>query len=353
MTHDDAFLQDILANPEDDTPRLIYADWLEERGDPRGEFIRLQCRLATMSADDQRRPLLEQQERELLERHQDKWLGSLRPSLARWSFRRGFLDMIAVPASLYLQRAVKRPATVRRLEVDLAGFEIPASVIELVPESVARENVVIPLGYHNRTLLMAMPDPRDMELLLKFQFIMNREIKPVAASREQIIEAIDRHYGQRETESVDSILAEFPDIAIDFTETESVVTACFVEPAIDPDWDVAWYDPRVVRLVDLIIAEAMDLHATAICIDPEPDCLRVRYRLEGQWVDRDSPPRRLLEPMVARVRIAAGIYIFDEEPEQTGRISGTSLGRSYDLAVLIRRTQEGPGLLLTFVQPDT
>ena len=43
MTHDDAFLQAIIENPDDDAPRLLYADWLEERGDPRGEFIRVQC----------------------------------------------------------------------------------------------------------------------------------------------------------------------------------------------------------------------------------------------------------------------------------------------------------------------
>ena len=334
MTHDDAFLQDILANPDDDTPRLIYADWLEERGDPRGEFIRVQCRLARMSAGDQRRPPLEQQERELLTRHQDEWLGSLRPLLAGWSFRRGFLDMVAVPASLYLQRAVKCPTTVRRFEVDLAGFEIPASVIELFPESVARENVVIPLRYHNRTLLMAMSDPQDTDLLQKLQFIMNRDIEPAAASREQIIEAINRHYGPTETESVDSSLFEFVDVQIDF------------------DWDVVWDDRPVARLVDLIIAEAMNLKATAIRIDPEPDGLPVRYRLEGQWVDRDRPPRRLLGPIVTRIRIAAGISITGKEPEQTGRIRGTSRGRSYDLAVLVRQTKEGPGLLLTFMQPE-
>ena len=338
MTHNDAFLQDILANPEDDTPRLIYADWLEERGDPRGEFIRVQCRLARMPADDRRWPLLEQLERELLERHQDKWLGSLRPSLARWSFRRGFLDMIAVPASLYLQRAVKRPATVRRFEVDLAGFEIPASVIELFPESVARENVVIPLRYHNRTLLMAMSDPQDTDLLQKLQFFMNRDIEPAAASREQIIEAINRHYGPMETEAVVTtcFLGEF-------------VTTRFMEPEPDLDWD----DAPVVRLVDLIIAEALNLNAAAIRIDPEPDACPVRYRIEGQWVDRDSLPRRLLEPIVARIGFLAGIDISGDEPEQTGRLRGASLGRSFDLAVLVRRTKEGPALLLTFMPPPS
>jgi uncharacterized protein (TIGR02996 family) len=56
MTTDDAFLQDILANPEDDTPRSIYADWLDEQGDPRGEFLRLAVAWHEMSRDDARAP---------------------------------------------------------------------------------------------------------------------------------------------------------------------------------------------------------------------------------------------------------------------------------------------------------
>ncbi len=55
MTHDDAFLQAIIERPDDDAPRLIYADWLDERGDPRGEFIRVQCALAGTSECDSRR----------------------------------------------------------------------------------------------------------------------------------------------------------------------------------------------------------------------------------------------------------------------------------------------------------
>ena len=52
MDHEALFLQAVLENPDDDTPRLIYADWLEERGDPRGEFIRVQCELANMTEED-------------------------------------------------------------------------------------------------------------------------------------------------------------------------------------------------------------------------------------------------------------------------------------------------------------
>jgi hypothetical protein len=106
--------------------------------------------------------------------------------------------------------------------IDLAEVAIPPAVLELVPESVARENVVLPLWLSNGTLVVATGDPTDTELVDKLQFILNKEVRPVLALREQIVELINRFYGEVETESVDSMLAEFTDTAIDFTETEAV-----------------------------------------------------------------------------------------------------------------------------------
>ncbi len=104
---------------------------------------------------------------------------------------------------------------------DLTGIAIPARVIELVPESVARENVVLPLACDRRALWLVLSDPRDLETRQKLEFILNKEIRPAVAVRGQIVEAINRHYGQTETESVVSMLAEFTDTAIDFTPAEA------------------------------------------------------------------------------------------------------------------------------------
>jgi hypothetical protein len=104
--------------------------------------------------------------------------------------------------------------------VDLTGVTVPPAILELVPETVALENTILPLALSDGTLLVATSDPSDLDLLQKLQFILNREIRPVLAAREQIIQAINRHYGQAETESVDSMLVEFTDTAIDFSKTE-------------------------------------------------------------------------------------------------------------------------------------
>lgn len=210
MTHEEAILADIIENPGDDTPRMVYGDWLTDQGDPRGEFVHVQCLLARMSEDDVRRPRLEAREGELLGLHQDAWLGPLRPLLSRWTFRRGFLDAVSVLPGAYLASSpITWPATVRRVEVDLASVEVPRETIEFVPESVARENLLLPLAFRGRTLVLAVTDPKDARMLEKLEFICNRDIEAVASPPEQITEAIDRHYGQSETESVDCVLVDF------------------------------------------------------------------------------------------------------------------------------------------------
>src|SRR3954462_14028049 len=107
--------------------------------------------------------------------------------------------------------------------IELREIEIPASVIELVPESLARENIVMPLSQENGAIRVIMHDPNAFETIDKLRFVLNREIEVALAPKEAIVEAINRYYGgtTTETESVDSMLQEFTDTAIDFAEDSS------------------------------------------------------------------------------------------------------------------------------------
>jgi type IV pilus assembly protein PilB len=220
--------------------------------------------------------------------------------------------------------------------VDLTEVTVPQAVIELVPESVARENVVLPMAQDNGVLRIIMSDPSDFDTLQKLQFILNKDIQPMLAPREQIIEAINRHYGQTETESVDSMLAEFTDTAIDFTETEATQAGGAGEES----------DAPVVKLVNLIIQEAVSLRASDIHIEPFGDRVRVRYRIDGVLVERDSPPRRLLAPMLSRIKIMSSIDIAEKRRPQDGRIKMPIGGKHYDLRVSILPTNHGQSAVM-------
>ncbi|MEK6233367.1 MAG: TIGR02996 domain-containing protein [Planctomycetales bacterium] len=108
MDQERAFREEILAAPEDDAPRLIFADWLEERGDPRGDFIRAQCELARLHEADPRTDALRRQQRELIARgvldRYPEWPGTL-ANLERVWFRRGFPDTIQITPGQFLDGA--------------------------------------------------------------------------------------------------------------------------------------------------------------------------------------------------------------------------------------------------------
>ncbi len=220
--------------------------------------------------------------------------------------------------------------------VSLADTIIPPSVIEMVPESVARENVVIPLSQDDGVLKIVISDPSDFDTIQKLQFILNKDIQPVLAAKEQIIEAINRHYGQTETESVDSMLQEFTDTQIDFTETESSQNLAAADDS----------DAPVVKLVNLIIHEAISLRASDIHVEPFADRIRIRYRIDGVLVERDSPPRRLLAPMISRIKIMGSIDIAEKRRPQDGRIKMTSKGKHFDLRVSILPTSHGQSVVM-------
>jgi uncharacterized protein (TIGR02996 family) len=138
MNPERAFLEDITAHPDDDAPRLIFADWLEDRNQPgdaeRAEFIRIQCERAQLPLDDLRIPALRRREQELLQDHEGDWLEEC-PDLPGvfWSgFERGFVSSVSVedlPTYRKYQERIHAAAPVQELDCSSAGRN---KILELV-----------------------------------------------------------------------------------------------------------------------------------------------------------------------------------------------------------------------------
>ena len=229
--------------------------------------------------------------------------------------------------------------------VDLSEVVIPPSVVELVPESVARENAILPMDEEDGALKVIISDPMDFETLDKLRFILNRKVEIALAPRESIVDAINRHYGLTEGESADSMLQEFTDTAIDFTETEE--TAATSDEAVDET------SAPIVRLVHLIITEAVQLRASDIHIEPFENRVRVRYRIDGVLQERDSPPKRLLGAILSRIKILAKIDIAERRRTQDGRIKVTVGEKELDLRVSVLPTSHGQSVVMRLLDKDS
>ena len=228
--------------------------------------------------------------------------------------------------------------------VYLEDLNIPPNIIEMVPESVARENSIIPLSADESALTIVTSKPDDFELSDKLQFILNRRIKFAVASKDAIVDAISRHYGASGGDNAKAMLQEFTDTQIDFTETDE-----------DEEDSGSPEDPNspVVKLVHLIISEAVQSRASDIHIEPFEDRVRIRYRIDGVLVERNSPPRRMLGAILSRIKILSKLDIAERRRTQDGRIKVTLGEKELDLRVSVIPTNHGQSVVMRILDKDS
>ncbi len=231
--------------------------------------------------------------------------------------------------------------------IDMSEVMIRPAVLELISESVARENCVIPYDEDGETLLVVMADPNDIEIFEKLRFMLQRPIDCLVSSRSSILEAINTHYGQSMIESTDSMINEMTETAINFTMIEDGggVTNASVGDASESD-------APIVRLCDQIISEAVQLRASDIHVEPFEDRVRIRYRIDGKLVERESLPPRFQGALMSRFKILAKLDIAERRRTQDGRIKLTLGDKELDLRVSVIPTNHGQSIVMRILDKD-
>lgn len=225
--------------------------------------------------------------------------------------------------------------------VNLREVTIPASVIEMVPESVARENTVLPLCQQDGQLTIIVSDPEKFDLLEKLRFILNKQIAIALAPREALEQAINRYYGggggTDDVEAADEGIPDFIDAEDKITGTE----------------DVDESSAPIVRLVNLLISEAVQMRASDIHIEPFEERVRIRYRIDGVLMERESVPKRLMGPLISRFKILAKLDIAERRRTQDGRIKVTFGKKQLDLRVSVIPTCYGQSVVSRLLDKDS
>lgn len=224
--------------------------------------------------------------------------------------------------------------------VDLEEVEIPAAIIAMVPESVAREHKVLPMSHDDGTLKMIMSDPHDLDLLDKLRFILNRKIDVALAPPSAINTAINTYYGGVD-DAATAMIKELGEGEIDFTEAADQFGEV-VDEASAP----------IIRLVQMVISEAVQMRASDIHVEPFEDRVRIRYRIDGVLVERDSAPKRLLGAIISRIKILAKIDIAERRRAQDGRIKVTVGEKELDLRVSVLPTNHGQSVVMRVLDKD-
>ena len=225
--------------------------------------------------------------------------------------------------------------------VELDIGTINPQVMEMMPEEMMREYQILPLAYEDGRLKVAITDPLDLESVDAIRFRLNLDVDCVLAPREQVSQIISSYTDRTESESVDSMLQEFTASDIQYEER----TGDSGEPHAE--------SAPIIRLVQLMITEAVRMRASDIHIEPLQHRLRIRYRIDGVCLERDPPPKRLQGAITTRVKLMAGMQIEEKRLPQDGRIRMRLDGADLDFRVSTLPGYHGESVVLRILRRES
>jgi len=219
--------------------------------------------------------------------------------------------------------------------VDLSQVEVPPDIIALVPAEVASKFQVLPVARTGRALTLAMANPSNIFAIDDIKFITGFEVRAVVAAESAIKKAIDKHYDQ--IDSLATVMKEMDsdvEVVEEHIEEDTSAIAAMSE------------DAPIVKLVNSVLAEALRRGASDIHIEPFETKLRVRYRIDGVLHDVMSPPFRMKNAIISRLKIMAELDIAERRVPQDGRIKLKIKNKKVDVRVSTVPTVFGEKVVL-------
>jgi type II secretory ATPase GspE/PulE/Tfp pilus assembly ATPase PilB-like protein len=217
--------------------------------------------------------------------------------------------------------------------VDLAQVVVNAEALKLVPQDIARRYNVLPVSFNreSNTLTLAMSDTFNVVALDQIQALVGRQIRiqQALAGETEIKRAIDKFYGF--DLSIDGILREIETGEVDYTT---------LQPGNDE------YSQPFVRLVNELLADAVQRGASDIHFEPEQSFLRIRYRIDGVLRQVRSLHKTYWPAIVVRLKVISGMNIAETRAPQDGRISLSFAGHPIDFRVAAQPTTHGENVVL-------
>jgi type IV pilus assembly protein PilB len=199
--------------------------------------------------------------------------------------------------------------------INLTYFEIDPTVVKLIPYETAKRYQILPLSRVGASLTIAMVDPTNVFAMDDIKFMTGFNIEPVVASESSILEGIEKAYGASHEEDLEKVMAsmtEGADADVELQAEEEEMGLSELEKAAD--------EAPIVKLVNLILTDAVKRGASDIHVEPYEKEYRVRFRVDGILQTIMSPPMKLKDAITSRIKIMAKLDISEKRLPQDGRI---------------------------------
>ena len=246
------------------------------------------------------------------------------------------LGALLVTLGVVAQRDVAE-ALASQLEltmVDVAGYPEFPILEERVSPRFLRETRSLPLREDESEVALAMVDPTDAYTIGAFEMVTGRTVRPMVAMPAELEAALERLYGTGKSAQSQLI-----------GDVETRVDEIDFDADVQQLKDLASEAP-VIRLVSMLITNALDMRASDIHVEPFENKLNVRYRVDGVLHDVESPPKRLSAAVISRIKIMANLDIAERRLPQDGRIRLRVQGKEIDLRVSTVPTMHGESVVM-------
>ena len=252
---------------------------------------------------------------------------------------------------LLLDRKIIRPIDVAQAKATHFGYEfinlgdlrLTDDVISSVPRHVAKRYRAVPVAKHDHTVVIALADPSDLDVIDALQRTVNADVELRVAVDEDIDAALNKYYGAAD----DSVSKMIQDI----TEGEVEVGAPSKTNVAD-DGAVVDADAPIIKLVNTLIVEAFKARASDIHLEPLTKTFRVRYRIDGVLHEMKSPPKRLQASIISRLKIQSNMSIAERRIPQDGRIQTQVGSKLIDLRVSCIPTNHGESIVMRILDKE-
>ncbi|MDA0323355.1 MAG: ATPase, T2SS/T4P/T4SS family [Verrucomicrobia bacterium] len=222
--------------------------------------------------------------------------------------------------------------------ITLAHFTPDQQLLDMVPKSTLTKHLMVPIARTGRSLTVAMGDPFDIIAIDEIQTQTGLDVVSLVASEHDISEALGRVFAQA-TEGIDmqEIMDQESDIEVGEEARDEESLEQMLESA---------EEAPVVRMVNMMLVEAIRTGSSDIHIEPMERSVRLRYRIDGVLVERPGPPKNLQSAVISRVKIMSDLDIAERRIPQDGRFKIRALGKEIDLRVSILPTVHGEKIVM-------
>ena len=216
----------------------------------------------------------------------------------------------------------------------LDDYEVPAEIQRLIPGGTARLHGALPIGQSGNTIVTALLDPLNAQVVEDLRFALGREVQVVVSPSYQVEERLRQYYGA-DMANMDEVLKELSSVS-QFGDSGQSGADIANEANAAP----------IIRFVDLILYQAIQDRASDIHFEPFEHEFKIRYRVDGALYEMAPPPRHLALPVISRVKVMANLNIAERRLPQDGRIQRNIADRAVDLRVSTLPTQYGESVVL-------